>query len=304
MTTIYLHIGTPKTGTTTLQKFLCDNREKLLEKEYLYPLSGMISTQNITGLYSHHGLAKACVNMYDPKSPAVKDSRSEWKKSWEDLKKEIKMIKPQNVIISSEFFTGIKEFYNPDMISLTRKILEEYETKIVIYVRKQDYFFRSLYSEYAKSPLPNKVSNHLYENSSNKNIMRMREFIEQLKYQANYYSILELWKNSFGIKNIIVRPFEKEQMKNGSIVDDFLDIINLKCDKSDINFNSSNFQNISYSGKIIKLINLIESISQIRRLPEGKYWYLYTKFSFFRMDSRIELATFLSRFIPDFLVSE
>jgi hypothetical protein len=39
-------------------------------------------------------------------------------------------------------------------------------------------------------------------------------------------------------------------------------------------------------------------------LPEGKYWYLHTKIAFFRIESRIKLAIFLSRFIPDFLISE
>jgi hypothetical protein len=35
MTTIYLHIGMPKTGTTSLQHFLSNNREKLLEKLWI-----------------------------------------------------------------------------------------------------------------------------------------------------------------------------------------------------------------------------------------------------------------------------
>ncbi len=41
MTTIYLHIGMPKTSSTYLQKILFDNREILLENGILYPVSGM-----------------------------------------------------------------------------------------------------------------------------------------------------------------------------------------------------------------------------------------------------------------------
>ncbi|MEL4896014.1 hypothetical protein [Crocosphaera sp. Alani8] len=33
----FLHIGTEKTGTTTIQNFLVKNREKLLSRSYLYP---------------------------------------------------------------------------------------------------------------------------------------------------------------------------------------------------------------------------------------------------------------------------
>jgi len=36
--TIYLHVGTHKTGTTALQKFLRDNAELLKEQQFMYPL--------------------------------------------------------------------------------------------------------------------------------------------------------------------------------------------------------------------------------------------------------------------------
>ncbi|EAI8953592.1 hypothetical protein CY785_08570 [Campylobacter coli] len=35
----YVHIGTPKTGTTTIQNFLFENRSKLKQNKFLYPLS-------------------------------------------------------------------------------------------------------------------------------------------------------------------------------------------------------------------------------------------------------------------------
>jgi hypothetical protein len=245
MTTIYLHIGMPKTGTTSLQKFLFDNREKLLEKGYLYPLSGMMSNGSLI-TFNHHGLGKALLKKYDPKYLVIKNSRSgriQWESSWEDLKKEIKVINPQNVIISSECFTFKKEFYDLDIIAMVKKMLEEYETKIVIYLRRQDDFLRSLYCHYMKSPFPNKVPTSWIlnnENTTTKNMKEMREFIEQFKYQANYYSTIELWKKTFGIKSVIVKPFERGQMKNGSLVDDFLETINFgQYDENDFKF--SNF---------------------------------------------------------------
>ncbi|HFU2596670.1 TPA: hypothetical protein ACH5K9_000631 [Campylobacter jejuni] len=35
--TAYVHIGTPKTGTTTIQKFLALNYKLLTTKKYLFP---------------------------------------------------------------------------------------------------------------------------------------------------------------------------------------------------------------------------------------------------------------------------
>ncbi len=303
MTTIYLHIGTPKTGTTSIQNFLFNNRENILKKGYLYPISGIISTaQNSKRSPQHLGLCEALVKHYDIKSPVDTNSRDKCERSWEELKREIETINPKNVIISSEFFTAMQEYYNPDIIALVKKRLEDYETKIVLYVRRQDDFFRSSYCQYMTSPLPNKVPHHFQANYTHKNILEISEFILSIKFQANYYSTLELWKEAFGVNNIIVRPFEKEQMKNGSVVDDFLETINLNYEKSQLKLKSS--RNISQSGKVIKIINLIEKISQMRRLSKEKYWYLYTKIPFFRMDSRIKLAMFLSHLIPDFLMSE
>ncbi|CAM2804085.1 hypothetical protein [Helicobacter burdigaliensis] len=37
--TAYVHIGTPKTGTTTIQKFLELNYNNLLDNNYLFPLT-------------------------------------------------------------------------------------------------------------------------------------------------------------------------------------------------------------------------------------------------------------------------
>src|SRR5215469_5693606 len=44
----WLHIGTQKTGTTSLQHYLSANRERLLERGFLYPSS--------TGRINHVGI--------------------------------------------------------------------------------------------------------------------------------------------------------------------------------------------------------------------------------------------------------
>ncbi len=47
----FLHIGTEKTGTTTLQNFLANNRQNLLENNYLYPCSSrLIDEEEIQNL--------------------------------------------------------------------------------------------------------------------------------------------------------------------------------------------------------------------------------------------------------------
>ncbi|MBD3270341.1 hypothetical protein GF376_02345 [Candidatus Peregrinibacteria bacterium] len=292
----------PKTGTTSIQHFLSNNQEKLLEKGYLYPKSGRISTaRNITICTKyHHGLARALLEIYDPKAPWANANSNAWKVAWKDLKREIQTSKAANIIISSEAFTGRQEFYNPDLIALTKTMLEEYDTKIIIYVRRQDEFIRSFYGEHIKNMALDKKN--------------LRNFILEWTKRVNYYKLLEPWKKSFGIQNVIVRPFEKEQMKNSSLLEDFLENIHLNHinpNESNFNFSSSMSKNISYSGKVIKLIDLIEETSQIRRLikllqKSKKYWYWHKRYGFLRrgINLIIKLAIYISRFIPDFLISE
>ena len=54
--TVYVHIGTMKTGTTTLQSFLYLNRAHLLHHGYLYPLSIKARSEEF---HSHNPLAAA-----------------------------------------------------------------------------------------------------------------------------------------------------------------------------------------------------------------------------------------------------
>lgn len=251
MTTIYLHIGMPKTGTTSLQKFLFDNREKLLEKGYLYPISGTkITSPRRPQRYSHnklaHELGRTLIQKTDQKGNWVSKCST-----WEECKREINTIKPTNVIISAEDFTKPQVIYNSDIITLTKKKLEEYDTKIVIYLRRQDEFLKSFYCFLIPSVLRTDI----------------KEFILEWKHLTDYYKTIELWKDVFGVENIIVRVFEKEQMVNCNLYEDFFATINPNSyNKMDLEFTQGSRKNLSvYSGKAIKLINLIDKMS--RKIP-------------------------------------
>ena len=242
MKTVYLHIGMPKTGTTSLQKFLFYNREKLLEKGYLYPITGTNITANQESKgYSHNSLVRVLNQATNPKDDWVSQCRI-----WEECKKEINATQAQKVILSAEYFTG-PGIYNQDLIAMTKKLLKDYETKIVIYLRRQDEFLKSYYC-------------HLITFLIRTNI---KEFILEWKHMADYYRTLELWENVFGQENIIVKVFEKQQMKDGNLFRDFLAAIHLEPEKIDLTSSQEIRENVSnYSGKAIKLINLIDKLLQ------------------------------------------
>ncbi len=74
MPTLHIHIGTLKTGTTSIESFLTHNREKLLKKGYLYPTSG-------TGKAGY--LHKCLCQSIDSRRP-YNPLKNEWIEEWEN----------------------------------------------------------------------------------------------------------------------------------------------------------------------------------------------------------------------------
>lgn len=235
MTTIYLHIGLPKTGTSSIQTFLLDNREILLDKGFLYPLAGRPETCPFPQIrVGHHSLAheltKAKTDLAN--SPI-----------WEEVQQEIKRLGSEKVIISAEYFTLILE---EDKISRLRKYLSDYKTKIVIYLRRQDDYLTSLYCEQVK----------MGSESST-----IQEFIKQNKAYGDYYNLLQMWHKLFGYDNLIIKVYEKSQFKNG-LINDFLNSIDFPLEASQMKYDSLSLSsNISQSRKATKIMRFLNQIN-------------------------------------------
>ncbi len=56
MKTVYLHIGTHRTGSTSIQRFMANAEEALAEQGIIYPKTGRPDT-DWTNQYGHHELA-------------------------------------------------------------------------------------------------------------------------------------------------------------------------------------------------------------------------------------------------------
>lgn len=200
MVKIYLHIGTAKTGTTTMQRFLCKNEKPLLDMGYLYPKSGRPSNYSI----AHYNLANEIRfreegKFYDSKT-------GKWKSignHFSNLHKEIDSKKASNVIISCENFGN-----DPNCIANLKQELSRYDVKVLVYLRPQ--------SEY----LPSSFCESIKQGSSKRINRYINEFFEEYDV-GNYYKYLLPWKDSFGQENIIVRIFKKEKLK-GNLFEDFL----------------------------------------------------------------------------------
>ncbi|MFN2138111.1 MAG: hypothetical protein ACK2UK_19300 [Candidatus Promineifilaceae bacterium] len=216
-----VHIGTEKTGTTTIQNFLHLNREALQKQGVAYLRS--------PGPVKNRDLATFCMDedsvdehVFTLGIVSAK-KRRKWKAAFKRaFEREIRAVGPDihTVIFSAEFFQSRLRTEN-EVRTLQRLLSPYFETiTILVYLRRQDQFAVSFYSTLCRSGStqpdvlkaingPDEAYAHQFE----------REY-----YSLNYYGLVEKWARVFGRENIVVRIFERGRLRNGDVLDDFREV--------------------------------------------------------------------------------
>ena len=199
--TLMIHLGTPKTGTSALQKFLADNAEKLKEKGWCYPdLEKDWATINLRKDYNlakNGGLIKF----------SLAEKWPEWEKDvlWKII---YNYLKHYNVILSDE---GLWSYPGLDFSDIINELRNRYENvKIICYFRRQDLYIESKWNQDVKAGF--------YDGS-------VLEYFEIKKEEFDYKQRLGQLSKLFGRENVIVRVYEKGQFggERRDITSDFLD---------------------------------------------------------------------------------
>ncbi len=191
---IFIHIGSHKAASTTIQFGLETNRDILSKEGWLYPTSGYVYK-------GHHNLVWEINNdsRYDPSKGMI-----------EDLIREIDQSGFRYVLLSSEDFENFKK----EHIHLLSQRLSGFDIAIIIYLRRQDQFLQSLWSQLVK----NSLVDHDFQTWIER-ILNLNE--ERLSYQGDYFSLVERWSEIFGTNNVCVRVLETAQL-HGHVFIDFL----------------------------------------------------------------------------------
>ena len=206
-----IHIGTEKTGTTSIQVFLASNREKLNDGGYFYPQS--------LGYESHFKVFPCCLNdqKYDQLSEMIlhniqMDGADFRSYLIEEFEKEIYNVHSSNLIVSSEHFQS--RLTELSEIQRLRDFFVPYckNIRILVYLRRQDELYCSQYSTALRS---GEISLQIFPIN------------ESLDYY-DYKELLEKYASVFGKENITVRIFDKKQLFENDIVKDFLNEIECK----------------------------------------------------------------------------
>jgi len=209
MATVYLHIGAPKTATSTLQSMLAGNYRELLSQGVLYP-------KLLRHGDAHHTLVCDLIKAYQGHTMADlwygDRARGE---AWQDLQREIDQ-HPQidRIILSSELFFGQTQRLE-DMLADIRSRLSGHQLKVVVYLRRQDQLYSSFYNQDVKGA--RQWAHNAYQFYQTHQI-----------FQHDYDELLDIWSGGVGQENILIRPYESGQWVGENIVEDFCSLIGIE----------------------------------------------------------------------------
>lgn len=243
----FLHIGTEKTATTTIQNFLNLNRDILLNDKIIYTKTA--------GKTNNRALPVAAYNLNRrddyTKIHGIK-SESELldfqKKIAHDLKTEITKTSRNDsefkIIFSSEHFQS--RLTTLEEIKRLKNIIDSFginEIYVIIYLRGPAEIANSLYSTAIKSGSQGKhppSPKNLYWNNV-----------------CNHKNTLEKFGSVFGTSALIPRLFYPKEFLNGSIIDDFLNAIGVS-DTSSYEIPPNSNESLSVVG-----VNLLRRLNHI-----------------------------------------
>lgn len=191
---VFLHVGPPKTGSTTIQSMLDRSWEEFLREGILYPVKGRPpegdwywvrrpqGRVHYRGpMLAHHFLAWTLMNEVEEVSAEV---------CWGELREELEATEAASIVISSEAFARL----TPEQIRRARSYLSACEVYVVLYLR--DPFSRIL-SDYTQNVKKGRAT------TSFKAFIR-----EQETDLCPFGAVISRWGEVVGDEHMIVRLVE------------------------------------------------------------------------------------------------
>lgn len=194
MAELVLHIGTKKTGTTFLQRYLQVNRPMLKRAGWTYP--------DFLGDANHMALALPFEERItkDHQTRSMLDGRGRARAA-ERLGAQLsKRVRPgQRWIITSEQFSS--RLQSPAQVQAAAGFLRKYfdEITVVVFFRRQEFVFPSIYSQRVKAGGHQRWS---------------WRFCERRLPELDYDAMYRRWSDCVGAANIVALPYFEADKRN------------------------------------------------------------------------------------------
>ena len=215
---IYLHIGRHKTGTSRLQYFLAQNRQRLADLGVDYPF---IEDSQL----AHHSVALYLLDHLAKDSEAAIKGENDMA----TLQEHFDTFKG-NFVISSEAFQNIQA-------QNSRALVGDRETTIVCYFREQASYVLSSYSQSIIGA---------------NNYGSFLDHAKRFYTDVNYYRDASSWTNIYGVDAVRLRAFDRKQLVNEDICYDFLHVLDLTDSAADFDHTIKAYGDSVY-GDLLKM---------------------------------------------------
>ena len=270
---LILHIGTPKTGTTSLQQFLFKNRERLAEHDVHYPIFAVHQKlkRNRNGIF---------LNLYCSRRARrflfrnTGDERENLRRLSQSLSEH-----DRTLLTDEGFFTpqghilGHKQLcsrYWSTVAEVVRQAGAQ-DVTIVVYLRRQDDWAASQWRQQVKAGETDKLLEHFCDDP-------------MVRCSMNYSAVLESVEAGFdGTARVVVRRYDRTTFEGGDIYHDF-------CAAADIPWDDRYFLP-KKEGNVSLAFDAAEALRPLARMA--------TPGTTPRVDMLIPLARQLSKQNPD-----
>jgi hypothetical protein len=197
---VIFHIGSEKTGTTSLQNYLVDNEDALARHSILYPKRN---------LGFHHNNHRRLVASYLPHTPTdcfVSSGACDQAAIRDSVLREIETARENTILLSAEHFSS--RFRQPQIAALAANF-SGFDHEIVLFARDHFSLFFSAYATQVASG----------------GRLTIEAFADQVLQPGNLYAryaeTITQWEEVFGRERITVLRYSETH----DILDDFLGVL-------------------------------------------------------------------------------
>jgi hypothetical protein len=232
MKKLFIHIGLPKTATSSIQHFLFNNGDFLHKNGYHYLNTGLNSD-----LHCHHDLVWK-LGLHAGPDYVCKDIQRHKNETLAELATEHAQHTDKHLIISSELLTFLDDF---SALKPFLSIFGNRTIRFIVNLRRQDSFLESLYLQVVKDGISD----------------TFQTWYPKAKHIADYNLLISKILQITEQASLKVGIFGNEK-KESNPVEDFLSSVGL----DDKTFTVENhFQNVRLAAVCIKTIRISNSLN-------------------------------------------